>query len=96
MQLKEDIYGVSGRRRSRRAIDDDESDEGAGDYDSEGEGSSEIMHRRTAGTKRTSAMEAQTRPRKRQRIDEGMSEEEDDVMQFDENGEVEEQKTTVV
>lgn len=96
MQLKEDIYGVSGRRRSRRAIDDDESDEGADDYDSEGEGSSEIMHRRTAGTKRTRAMEAQTRPRKRQRIDEGMSEEEDDVMQFDENGEVEEQKTTVV
>lgn len=96
MQLKEDIYGVTGRRRSRRAIDDDESDDGAGDYYSDGEGSSEIMQRSTAGTKRTRALEAQTRPRKRQRLDEKMSEEEDDVMQFDENGEDEKEKTTVV
>jgi hypothetical protein len=53
MQLKEDIYGVSGRRRARRAIDDD--DESEAEYYSD-EDSAEISQR--AGTKRTRALEA--------------------------------------
>ena len=63
MQLKEDMYGVQGRRRARRTIDDDESE---GEYYSD-EDSAEISQR--AGTKRTRAVEAKDRPKKRQRID---------------------------
>ena len=53
MQLKEEIYGVSGRRRARRAIDDDEESEA--EYYSDEEDSAEVSQR--AGTKRTRAIE---------------------------------------
>jgi hypothetical protein len=49
MQIKEEIHGVNGRRRSKRTIDDDE-------YDDEDDYSEEPDHQqqaKIAGTKRT-------------------------------------------